>query len=137
MPKTIIKTSMTMTLPAMTPCRYSSRPKGPDSSGTIQATTYIPPGQDLLETWKPELPAIQRPRDSRPTHRARLPDQRRFRRCRTPALPRPVSKRYFPHRNRCRFAGQRGPRKRKSVSVQFSRLTVKFCSSEARNETDC
>jgi len=72
---------MTMTLPAMTPCRYSSRPKGPDSGGTIQATTYIPPGQDLLETWKPELPAIQRPRDSRPTHRARLPDQRRFRRC--------------------------------------------------------
>jgi hypothetical protein len=43
-------------------------------------------------------------------------------------LPRPVSRRYFPHRNRCRFAGQRGPRKRKSVSVQFSRLTVKFCS---------
>jgi hypothetical protein len=55
--------------------------KGTRQRGTIQATTYIPSGQDLLETWKPELPAIQRPRDSRPTHRARLPDQRRFRRC--------------------------------------------------------
>jgi hypothetical protein len=27
MPKTVIQTSMTMTLPAMTPCQYSSRRK--------------------------------------------------------------------------------------------------------------